>query len=173
MRQYFTSLLGNYCDVIPVADGAKAYQELTTRRKEFDLVVSDDMMPHMTGSELLDALRADDDLRALPFIMVSARAGDEARLEGLARGADDYLSKPFQARELLLRVQTQLQAASLRNELEHRVNEHIRQRDESRESFARLCARLQVGVHRADPQGQITWYVGVHISHVDCSCLSA
>jgi hypothetical protein len=50
-----------------------------------------------------------------------------------------------------------LQAASLRNELESRVQENLRQRDESRESFTRLCERLQVGIHRSDPQGRLTW----------------
>jgi YesN/AraC family two-component response regulator len=109
------------------------------------------------GSELLAAVRNDAALRTVPFIIISAKAGDEARMEGLARGADDYLAKPFQAKELLLRVHTQLQSASVRNELEERLSTHLRSLEESRESFTRLCERLQVGIHRADGKGALTW----------------
>jgi CheY-like chemotaxis protein len=159
MRRYVGGLLARYCDVVPCADGARALAELRTRRREFDLVLSDDMMPNMSGAELLDAVRADPALRAIPFIMISARAGDEARMEGLSRGADDYLAKPFKARELMLRLHTQLQSASVRNELELRMNEHLQRLEESKESFTNLCDRLQVGVHRSDPQGTLTWSV--------------
>jgi hypothetical protein len=96
-------------------------------------------------------------LRTIPFIMISAKAGDEARMGGLARGADDYLSKPFKAKELLLRVHTQLQSASVRNELETRMAAHLRSLEESRESFTRLCERLQVGIHRSDSSGALLW----------------
>jgi CheY-like chemotaxis protein len=176
MRRYVASLLTRYCDVHTVADGAKALAELQERRMDYDLILSDDMMPNMTvsfwlmvifvvsliclirqGSELLDAIRADATLRTIPFIMISAKAGDEARMGGLARGADDYLSKPFKAKELLLRVHTQLQSASVRNELETRMTAHLRSLEESRESFTRLCERLQVGIHRSDPSGALTW----------------
>jgi DNA-binding response OmpR family regulator len=92
----------------------------------------------MTGMELLEALRADPLLKSVPFIMISAKAGDEARLDTLAKGADDYLAKPFQARELLLRVHAQLQSTSVRIDLEQRVNEHSRDLEESQKSSA--CA---------------------------------
>jgi DNA-binding response OmpR family regulator len=159
MRRYVTGLLAKYCDIFPCADGAKALAELRARRKDYDLVLSDDMMPNMTGSELLEAIRADSAMRSIPFIIISAKAGDEARMEGLARGADDYLAKPFKAKELLLRVHTQLQSASVRNELELRMAEHLRRLEESKESFTRLCERLQVGIHRSDPAGKLTWWV--------------
>ena len=61
------------------------------------------------------ALRADEDTRTIPFILVSARAGEEARIEGLRAGADDYLVKPFSARELVARVETQLVRAKMRS----------------------------------------------------------
>ena len=76
------------------------------------------MMPRLDGFGLLTALRADSQLRDLPVILLSARAGEEARVEGAAAGADDYLSKPFSARELLARVGSNLQLARIRGEVE-------------------------------------------------------
>ena len=70
------------------------------------------MMPELDGFGLLRELRADPDLQAIPVIMLSARAGEEARLEGLAASADDYLVKPFSARDLLARVEAQLVKAA-------------------------------------------------------------
>ncbi|MBE9113818.1 PAS domain S-box protein, partial [Nodosilinea sp. LEGE 07298] len=81
-----------------------------------DLILSDVMMPELDGFELLLRLRADPHTRELPIILLSARAGDEARLEGLAAGADDYLTKPFSARELLARVEATLKLAQLRQQ---------------------------------------------------------
>jgi DNA-binding response OmpR family regulator len=157
MRQYMVGLLARYCDIFPCADGSQALAELQACPKDYDLVLSDDLMPHMSGPELLALLRADERLQNIPFIIISANAGDEARMSGLARGADDYLSKPFLPRELLLRIHTQLQSASIRNRLELQMAEHLRSLEESRDSFIRLCERLQVGIHRSDPDGAITW----------------
>jgi CheY-like chemotaxis protein len=157
MRRYVASLLVGYCEVVQCADGARALAELHAHPRDYDLILSDDMMPNMTGPELLEAVRADPTLRPIPFIFISAKAGDEARMEGLACGADDYLTKPFKARELLLRLHTQLQSASVRNELETRMQEHIQKLEESRETFKALCDRLQVGVHRSLPDGTVSW----------------
>lgn len=73
-------------------------------------------MPGMDGVELLRALRSNPQTEAIPIILLSARAGEEARIEGLAAGADDYLTKPFSARELLARVETTLKLSKLRQE---------------------------------------------------------
>ena len=72
------------------------------------------MMPEMDGFELLHALRRDEELRTIPVILLSAKAGEEARLEGLTAGADDYLVKPFSARDLVARVDAQLIRARAR-----------------------------------------------------------
>jgi len=61
------------------------------------------MMPRLDGFGLLRELRADPALRDLPVILLSARAGEDARIDGLEGGADDYLTKPFSARELIAR----------------------------------------------------------------------
>jgi len=80
-----------------------------------DLVITDVMMPELDGFGLLSALRADEATNDIPVLMLSARAGEEMRLEGLQAGADDYLVKPFSARELLARVEMQLLRASMRS----------------------------------------------------------
>jgi signal transduction histidine kinase len=85
------------------------------------------MMPGLDGFQLLKALRGDERTTAVPVVLLSARAGEESRVEGLEAGADDYLVKPFSARELLARVQTHLELSRLRTE----TQESIR----SRESF--------------------------------------
>jgi signal transduction histidine kinase len=79
-----------------------------------DLVVSDVMMPELDGLGLLAEMRADERLRSIPLIMLSARAGEEARVGGIAAGADDYLIKPFVAKELVARVAAQLRLARAR-----------------------------------------------------------
>lgn len=81
-----------------------------------DLLVTDVMMPELDGFGLLKAVRGDAGLRDLPVIFLSARAGEEAKVEGLDAGADDYLVKPFSARELLARVSANIAMARVRRE---------------------------------------------------------
>lgn len=102
MQQYLQRLLSPYYAVELVADGVEALMAL--KRERPALVISDVMMPRLDGFELLAAMREDEQLRSIPLILLSARAGEEARIEGLHAGADDYLVKPFTARELLARV---------------------------------------------------------------------
>ncbi|HEY3495989.1 MAG TPA: ATP-binding protein [Polyangiaceae bacterium] len=102
MRDYVERLLRGQYDVETVGDGREALDAV--RRRVPDLVLSDVMMPKLDGFGLLAALRSDDRLKALPVVLLSARAGEAARVEGLRLGADDYLVKPFSARELLTRV---------------------------------------------------------------------
>ncbi len=85
-----------------VADGAEALRRIEADPP--DLVLSDVMMPRLDGFDLLRAIRARPRLASLPVILLSARAGEESRVEGLGQGADDYLVKPFSARELVARV---------------------------------------------------------------------
>ena len=83
-----------------------------------DLVLSDVMMPRMDGVALLRALRADPRTEAVPVVLLSARAGEEAVLEGIETGADDYLVKPFSARELVTRIRTHLGMARTQQRLQ-------------------------------------------------------
>ena len=80
-----------------------------------DVIVADVMMPGLDGFELLRALRADPATRTVAVVLVSARAGEEARIEGLDAGADDYIVKPFAARELVARVQAQIVRSRMRS----------------------------------------------------------
>jgi signal transduction histidine kinase len=114
MREYVRRLLVGRYDVEAVVDGEEALA--AARRARPDLVLSDVMMPRLDGQALTRALRADPSLRDLPVVLLSARAGEEARVEALANGADDYVVKPFSGRELLARIESRLQIARLRSE---------------------------------------------------------
>jgi PAS domain S-box-containing protein len=114
MRDYVSRLLSGRFDVQAVADGQAALE--AARANPPDLVLSDVMMPRLDGFGLLRELRADPRLREVPIILLSARAGEESRLEGIEGGADDYLIKPFSARELVARVETHVKMSRLRRE---------------------------------------------------------
>ncbi len=113
MRDYLARLLRD-CgyEVEAVADGEAALAAAIAERP--DLVLSDVMMPGLDGIGLLKALRAHRRTAATPVILLSARAGEDAKLEGLQTGADDYLVKPFSARELLGRVAGAIRLAEAR-----------------------------------------------------------
>jgi signal transduction histidine kinase len=119
MRRYLTHLLESDYDVLAVGDGAAALR--AARESRPDLVLSDVMMPNLDGFGLLKELRSDPATAALPIILLSARAGQEAIVEGLGAGADDYLLKPFSAREVLARVSGALALAGLRAEVAERL----------------------------------------------------
>jgi signal transduction histidine kinase/CheY-like chemotaxis protein len=113
MREYVRRLLeGRGYEVDAAPDGARALAAAARRRP--DLVLCDVMMPGIDGFQLLQRLRADPATRDAPVIMVSARAGEEAKIEGLEAGADDYIVKPFSARELFARVDSAIQLAEAR-----------------------------------------------------------
>lgn len=118
MREHLWRILRDQYDVITAEDGQAALEEATRVRP--DLVLSDVRMPRLDGFELLRALRADPHMRNIPFITLSERAGEAARSEGMEAGADDYLIKPFSARELLTRVRAHLKLAKTRQEANER-----------------------------------------------------
>ncbi|HNM61739.1 MAG TPA: PAS domain S-box protein [Nitrospira sp.] len=119
MRQYIERLLSRRYDVVTVGDGLAALNEI--RRHPPDLLLSDIMMPQLDGIALLKALRADPAVHTLPVILLSARAGEESRVEGLEQGADDYLVKPFSAQELMARVTTHLDLSRIRRKAEQEI----------------------------------------------------
>jgi CheY-like chemotaxis protein len=119
MREYLARLLSAHYRIEAVADGEAALRAAARRMPS--LVLSDVMMPRMDGIELLSRLRAEPRTAAVPVILLSARAGEEAKVEGLGAGADDYLIKPFSARELLARVEAHLKIARVRGEAMERL----------------------------------------------------
>jgi len=142
LREYARHLLEPHYDVEVVADGRAALEAARARRPE--LVVSDVMMPHLDGFGFIRELRADPGLAAIPVILLSARAGEEARLEGLGKGADDYLVKPFSPRELLVRVGALVKSA----EMHRRANE-------ARAQFETLLNEAPLGVYLVDQDFRI------------------
>ncbi|MBW4934958.1 EAL domain-containing protein [Marinobacter sp. F4206] len=106
MRRYLYDILSPYCRVQTVADGQQALEAI--RQDPPDLVISDLMLPNVDGFELVKTIRSSEAFNRLPVILLSARADEEARVEGLHSGADDYLVKPFSVAELLARVQLHL-----------------------------------------------------------------
>jgi signal transduction histidine kinase len=115
-RGYLCTALGAQFAVEAVCDGRVALD--AARRAPPDLVLTDVMMPNLDGFGLLRALRADERTRAIPVVMLSARASEEARVDGLRAGADDYLVKPLSACELIARVRTHVELSRLRREAE-------------------------------------------------------
>lgn len=116
LRAYLKRILGDIWIVDAVADGRAALE--AWKKKPYDLVLSDVMMPQMNGIELLNNLRSDPKFHHIPFILLSARAGEESLMEGLETGADDYLIKPFSAKEIVARVASHLRLAAQRLEVE-------------------------------------------------------
>jgi PAS domain S-box-containing protein len=141
MREYVQRLLNQQGHaVVAVSNGEAALAAARDQRP--DLVLSDVMMPNLDGFALLKELRSDPELQSVPVILLSARAGEESRVEGLQHGADDYLIKPFSSRELLARVQSHLQLARVRNEAEQRVSDILRS--------------ITDGFHVIDAEGRFT-----------------
>ena len=148
LREYVGSILSPRYDVLAVRNGREALE--AARTGEFDLILSDVMMPEMDGFELLRAVRADDRLAATPFVMLSARAGEESAVEGLLKGADDYIVKPFSSEELLARVYAQINARTVRERA-------MRDLRASEERFRTLAASLPYIVFESDARGSITF----------------
>jgi signal transduction histidine kinase len=114
MRRYLAHVLSREYDIKTVPDGAAALEAVAVRLP--DLVLSDVLMPGLDGLALVRALRANGSTRSVPAILLTARAGEDAALEGLGSGADDYVVKPFSSRELRARIRTHLQLAQARRE---------------------------------------------------------
>jgi signal transduction histidine kinase len=112
MRDYLARLLRQRWHVSTAANGREALDAMAGAVP--DLVVSDVMMPELDGFGLISAMRAQEALHDVPVLLLSARAGEDARIEGVNAGADDYLVKPFSSRELLTRVDSQLMRSRIR-----------------------------------------------------------
>ena len=112
MRQYIADVLGDDFACLEAANGQEGVQLARTELP--DLIVSDVMMPQRDGFELLAELRADDHTNHIPVILLTALDDQESRIRGLSEKADDYLSKPFDRQELLLRARNLLELARIR-----------------------------------------------------------
>ena len=140
MREYLRRLLSSRYEVEAAADGEQALG--LARYHSFDLVLSDVMMPKLDGFGLLKALRGDERTQTIPVIMLSARAGEESRVVGMGAGADDYLVKPFSARELLARVEAHLNLHRVRRESEQALMEMM-EREQKARTNAEVANRVK------------------------------
>lgn len=102
LRDYLSYILAPHYNIITAENGQEGLEKLPTANCQ--LILSDVMMPIMDGFEFLEKVKANDKWRGLPFIMLTARAELETRLNALRIGVDDYLLKPFDEEELLVRV---------------------------------------------------------------------
>jgi CheY-like chemotaxis protein len=148
MRDYVRRLLMSDYEVIAIADGQQALKAV--REHKPDLLLTDVMMPNLDGFGLLKALREDPGIASIPVIMLSARAGEESRIEGLKSGADDYLVKPFGARELLARVGGALALAKVRSDAASVLRE-------SEKRMRQLTSLMPAAVYSCDQEGRITF----------------
>jgi PAS domain S-box-containing protein len=155
MRDYAARLLAGRYEVETVSNGEEALASVLDHPP--DLVLSDVMMPGLDGFGLLRALRENPDTRALPVILLSARAGEEARVEGLGLGASDYLVKPFTARELLARVQAQIEMALVRKQASTR-EAHLRAEAElARDEMVGVLESIKDGFFTLDRDWRFTY----------------
>ena len=141
MREYVQRLLKTRFHVVTAEDGRAALQKIQAHPP--DLVLSDVMMPQMDGFQLLHAVRQDQKTCSIPVILLSARAGEESRIEGMQSGADDYLVKPFTARELLARVEAHINIARFRREALAREAQLEHQLQNAREEAAEALDHIQ------------------------------
>jgi PAS domain S-box-containing protein len=159
MRQYIARLLNERYEVHAAVDGLQALE--ATRKLRPALVLADVMMPQLDGFGLLRAICEDSSLASTPVILVSARAGEESRVEGLEADADDYLIKPFAARELLARVAAHVKMSKLRRETAEREermhSEAELEREKLRASEERLAetSRLYRELQQTDAELQL------------------
>ena len=107
MRDYTRSILREYYNVLDASDGEEALHVL--KNYDVDFIISDLMMPVMDGVELSRRVRSDFSLSHIPFLMLTAKTSDEARLESYKMGVDAYLLKPFDENMLLARISSILE----------------------------------------------------------------
>ncbi len=155
MRAYIRRLLGDNYEVETVVNGVEALA--SAHRNPPDLILTDVMMPEMDGFALLKELRASEETRTIPVILLSARAGEDARVEGLEAGADDYIVKPFTSRELLARVGAHLALSRLRRETAERERQLRGEAEAARETVVTILESIRDGFFAFDSNWKITF----------------
>ncbi len=130
VREYVASILGRQYHIETALNGEEGLDK--ARQAQPDLIVSGVTMPRMDGTALCLAVKSDPQLNHIPVVLLTARATQRMKIEGLEMGPDDYLSKPFHARELLARVKNLIQLRRQKKELkrlkeglERKVEEQI------------------------------------------------
>jgi PAS domain S-box-containing protein len=155
MRDYVARLLSGHYEVETVTNGDDALASVLDHPP--DLLLSDVMMPGLDGFGLLKALRGDPKTRALPVILLSARSGEESRVEGLDAGASDYLVKPFTARELFARVGAHLEMARFRRQAAEQEAKLRGEAEAARDRLGSVLESIQDGFFTLDRDWRFTY----------------
>ncbi|KAJ9099949.1 hypothetical protein QFC21_003957 [Naganishia friedmannii] len=150
LRTWLVSLFKPYVGkVIEACDGVQGLEKAMLHKP--DIIVSDVQMPRSDGFEFLQAVRAHEDIKFTPFILLTARAGESDLTTGLLTGAEDYMVKPFVSRELIARVSLQLQLGKRRRILEkafaQRLDEVEKRRQEAEQERKRQELLIDVTSH--------------------------
>jgi len=154
MREYLQSLLSKQYAVALAPNGRVAIDNIDPDRLP-DLILCDIMMPELDGYGVLHAIKSNTLTREIPVILLSAKAGEESKVEGLNAGADDYLVKPFSAKEVLARIDARIEIARARNktkqvwidinkQLEEKVDERTKALAQSNSTLRRMNAELEI-----------------------------
>lgn len=120
MRSYLSNLLHEDFHVIEAENGRRVLDHLEQGARP-DLILTDVMMPEINGMELVNSLKSKEAYSRIPIVLLSARSGEEARIEGMQSGADDYLIKPFSRRELLTLLNARIKIAEIRAKAEQQL----------------------------------------------------
>lgn len=155
MRDYVQRLLSHRFKVTTAVNG-RAGLDMAVADPP-DLVLSDVMMPEMDGFQLLASLRENARTKTVPVILLSARAGEESRIEGMEAGADDYLVKPFTARELLARVESHIRIARFRREAHEHEAALVQALHETQRSAAEALEQISDGFWTYNAEFRVTY----------------
>ncbi|KAG8934381.1 hypothetical protein FRC01_003338 [Tulasnella sp. 417] len=148
MRRFLRSILRPYCKVIEAQNGTEGLVAIEENLP--DLVLSDVMMPGMDGIQFVSTVRERPRISWTPVILLTAKSAEEARVEGLTSGADDYISKPFKTQELIARAHLHLNIGKRRRELMNLFEERTKE--------IKIVSDLSpVGIFRTDNQGEMTY----------------
>ncbi|KAI5449034.1 hypothetical protein NCC49_005647, partial [Naganishia albida] len=144
LREYIANLFTPFVRVEQARDGLEGL-EIALRVRP-TLILSDVSMPRMSGTELLSRVKNSKTLEFTPVILITAKAGEDDRVDGILQGADDYMAKPFQSREVIARVNMQMMIGKKRRELEQKYLEKNAEMDT-------IASYSPVGIARTSPEG--------------------
>jgi DNA-binding response OmpR family regulator len=138
LGEFIAEVLTPDFDVTLARDGQEGLRR--AREVKPDLILSDVMLPIMSGDELLHLVRSDDDLAMVPFVILTARADERLRIDLLRAGANDFIAKPFGAQELRARVSNLVRGrrAEIRN---HELSNALKTSNDSLRDFVAVASR--------------------------------
>lgn len=167
VQNYVQKIFEGEYDVVVAGDGVDALSALQAVMP--DLMILDIMMPRMDGNELFKRLKANPEWSNIPIIIFSAMSSEESRLEGLEKGADDYIAKPFNPRELIARAKNLItirrqerELLRLNNELESRVNKQVALILSERKRYER---ELILAKEKAEESDKLKGFILKNLSH--------